>query len=190
MSFPTTPAFIYQAPRGGWTSELTQHPAAAWLKQYTETALDARAWEKGEPYSNWHTNDFTVTKADGTVVEGGKQAWEQAIPSMYAPFKAQQHEPGMALVFETPDGWVMLGEAKVFAQLHVPSPEPKVKDASGKEWDVVTPGAFRFQFVRDPKAAHDGLLLKGTTIFADSGPAITLMLRLGVMKPSDFGIST
>ena len=82
----------------------------------------------------------------------------------------------------------VLGQANMYANLHVPGSEPKVKDGTGKEWDVVTPSAFHFEYVRDSKAEHDGVRLKSTRIFADSGPALMMMLRRGQMKPADLGL--
>ena len=64
----------------------------------------------------------------------------------------------------------MLGQADVCANLGIEDKEPKVKveeGEEGEEWDCVTPGAFRFEYVRDEKAARGGILLKSTRIFAD-----------------------
>ncbi|KAL8934990.1 MAG: hypothetical protein Q9216_005639 [Gyalolechia sp. 2 TL-2023] len=185
MSFPTTPVFVYNGSKPGFTSELTQHPAAAWLKQYTETALDGRAWEKGTPYSEWHTDDYSITKADGTVISGGKEAWEQGAPSLFKPFQAHKHEPNLAVIMETPNGWMMLGQADVYGQLHAPGSEPKVKDSEGKEWDTMTPGAFRFMFVKDGSAPHDGIKMQQTSVFLDSGPTMAKMMKVGMLKPED-----
>ena len=82
----------------------------------------------------------------------------------------------------------MLGQANMYANLHVPGSEPKVKDGTGKEWDVVTPSAFHFEYVKDSQAEHDGVRLKSTRIFADSGPALMMMLKRGQMKPADLGL--
>ena len=84
--------------------------------------------------------------------------------------------------------FTQIGQADVYANLHVPGPEPKVRDPSGKEWDVVTNSAFHFEYVKDSKAKHDGIKLKSTKIFCDSGPALMLMLKRGQLKPADLGL--
>lgn len=81
----------------------------------------------------------------------------------------------------------MMGQAQVFGNLHVPGEEPKVRDASGREWDVVTPGAFHFEYVREEGNEH-GIKLVMTRVFADSGPALVLMLKRGQVKGEDLGL--
>ena len=82
----------------------------------------------------------------------------------------------------------VLGQANMYANLHAPGNEPKVKDGSGKQWDVVTPSAFHFAYVKDSRAKHDGVRLQSTRIFADSGPALMMMLKRGQLKPADLGL--
>lgn len=77
----------------------------------------------------------------------------------------------------------MLGQADVCANLRIEDKEPKVKVEEGKEWDYITPGASRFEYVRDEKAARGGILLKSTRIFADSGSVVQKTLRVGQLKP-------
>ncbi|KAI4178882.1 MAG: hypothetical protein L6R41_008161 [Letrouitia leprolyta] len=187
MSFPTTPVFVYQGSKPGFTSELTAHPAGAWLQKYTEAALDGRQWEQATDYSEWHTDDYTIEKTDGSVVQGGKEAWTQGAPDMFKPFKAHRHVPNMAVVMDIPDGYMMLTQANVYGKLHAPSPAPKVQDHDGNEWDVMTPGAFRFTFKKDGGAQHDGLKMQSTSIFLDTAPTMGLMLKSGMLKPEDLG---
>ena len=84
----------------------------------------------------------------------------------------------------------MIGQADVSVELGIEggAEEKETKDAGGKGWDCVTPGAFHFVYVRDEKAAHGGILLKSTRIFADSGPALLKMLKVGLVKPQDHGL--
>ena len=84
--------------------------------------------------------------------------------------------------------FTVLGQANMYANLQVPGPEPKVKDGTGKEWDMVTPSAFHFEYVKDSEAKHDGVRLKSTRIFADSGPAMMMMLKRGQVKAADLGL--
>jgi hypothetical protein len=82
----------------------------------------------------------------------------------------------------------VIGQADVFANIHVPGNEPKPKDSYGKEWDMVSHSAFHFEYVKDSKAKHDGVLLKSTRIFGDTAPALMLMLKRGQLKPADLGL--
>ncbi|MCJ1460821.1 hypothetical protein MMC28_011203 [Mycoblastus sanguinarius] len=184
MSVPTVPAYIHT---GSWDDETRKHPAMKWMEDYTMASIDTRAWDT-IPYSDYHTDDFTLYKADGSVEKGGKQAWEKGLPTVYGPFKSHLHEPNFLVCTETKYGWEMIGQANVYANLHVEGKEPKVKDGSGREWDHVTPGAFHFEYVKDSKAKHQGILLKSSRIFADSGPALMLMLKRGQLKPGDLGL--
>lgn len=79
----------------------------------------------------------------------------------------------------------MLGQADVCANLKIEDKEMKLKAEEGKEWDYITPGAFRFEYVRNEKAARGGFLLKSTRVFADSGSVVQKMLRVGPLKPED-----
>jgi len=186
MSYPTKPCFVHY---GGWDDETRKHPAMKWMEDYTINCIDARAFSL--PSSAWHTADYTLHKADGTTISGGEPAWA-GIAATYAPFTANLHAPSFFVCFDLPseEGWEMMGEAAVYVNL--PNPEKKegkkVKDEQGREWDAVTPGGFRFVYVKDPSAEHHGIRLKSTRIFADSGPAMAVMLQRGLIKASDLGL--
>ena len=53
---------------------------------------------------------------------------------------------------------------------------------------MVSHSAFHFEYVKDSKAKHDGVLLKSTRIFGDTAPALMLMLKRGQLKPADLGL--
>ena len=53
-----------------------------------------------------------------------------------------------------------------------------MKVEEGKEWEYTTSGAFRFESVRDEKAARGGILLKSTRFFADSESGVQKILRV------------
>ena len=53
---------------------------------------------------------------------------------------------------------------------------------------MVSHSAFHFEYVKDSKAKHDGVLLKSAKIFADSGPALMLMVKRGQLNPADLGL--
>lgn len=85
----------------------------------------------------------------------------------------------------------MFGQADVCVELRGEGEDggkEKVRDAEGRGWDCVTPGAFHFVYVKNEKAAHGGILLKSTRIFADSGPGLMKMLEVGQLKPQDLGL--
>ncbi|CAF9941154.1 MAG: hypothetical protein ALECFALPRED_009011 [Alectoria fallacina] len=186
MYFPTTPAFIHTGP---WSDHTRAHPAMRWMESYTKNAVDARGWESNVPYSDWHTSDFTLYKADGAVIHGGREAWEEGFPSIYGPFEAHLHEPNFLACWETEEGWEMIGQARVCVDFRVrATEEEKMRDAGGREWDCVTPAAFHFEYVRDGKAKNQGILLRRTHIFADSGPALMRMLKVGQLKTQDLGL--
>lgn len=115
----------------------------------------------------------------------------------------------------------MLGNAFLYGALpgSPAAGESKVKDSTGKEWDIQIPGGFHFQFVKDDKAKNgNGFALKRTEVSlivdilsyllgsehkvgrheaniciakvtADTGPLILMLLRRGVMKPADLGLA-
>lgn len=179
MSHPTTPSYIKYLDNG-W-EKAREHPAMAWMEKYTNF-FDLRAFDT--PHSDWHTNDFTLHKADGAVVKGGRQAWA-ALAEIYGPFAAHVHNPVFLACWETADGWGMMGCADVCINLPVSGEQPKVKDRYGKDWDVIIPGAFKFDYVKDASAKYDGLKLRRTEIFYDSGPAVKRMLQRGMIKPEE-----
>ena len=50
--------------------------------------------------------------------------------------------------------------------------QEKVKDINGKEWDGVMRGSFHFEFVNGEGGGDNkhGLVMKGSHIFAETGP--------------------
>ena len=181
MSFKTQPAFVAH---NGWDDETRKHPAMKWMENYTKNFIDKADWSKA---SDYHTDDFTLQKSSGEVVSGIKEATgPNGIPSVYAPFAGWYHAPSFAVTIETANGWQMMGQANVYANLHgqAASGEKKVKSEDGKEWDIVTPGAFLFEYVKD----GSGVKLKSTKIYADSAPGMMTMVKRGLIKPSDLGM--
>jgi hypothetical protein len=77
----------------------------------------------------------------------------------------------------------MIGSANMFADLPVPGGEKQHADLTGKKWDLRLPGMFHFEYVKDSSAKHDGILLKSTKVYSDSGPAVVEMLKRGMVKP-------
>lgn len=75
----------------------------------------------------------------------------------------------------------MFGVAHLWWTLAAPGDSAKVKDASGKEWDGVTPGAFKFDYVKE----GGSIKLVRTEIFSDPSQAMVYMLKRGMIKPED-----
>jgi len=184
MSY-STPAFVSY---GTWGPETRKNPAMKWMEDYTVNVIDKQQWSL--PYSEYHADDFSVLKPDGNEVEGGEQAWA-AIKELYSPFTEHLHEPFFLSCHETDYGWEMIGQAMVYANLQgkQAAGEQKVKDLTGKEWDIKVPGGFRFQYVKDAKAKNGGgIVLRMTQIMSDSGPAMMGMMKRGLIKASDLGL--
>ncbi|MCJ1303633.1 hypothetical protein MMC08_006443 [Hypocenomyce scalaris] len=180
MAYPTVPAFEHY---GSWDAETRKHPAMAWMESYTLGIIDAKKFST--PYNYYHGDNFSFQLSNGTIVQGGAAAWEAAA-QVYAPFPAHLHEPSYLLATESASGWKMLGVANVyFALPGPPSAEAKVKDLSGKEWDVVVPSSFHFEYEKSDKAKEGGIVLKSTKIYGDTAPVLVRMLKQGLVKPED-----
>lgn len=173
MSYHTKSAFIHH---GTWDDETRSHPAMKFMEDYTTTIIDKRAWDT--TVSDWLTDDFVLNQADGNTVHGGDASFK-AIQQIYGPFTTNLHYPGLLVCFETETGWTMMGQAHLYADLvgAAGEGEKKVKDASGKEWDVSIPSAFLFDYVKTEK----GIRLSRTDIHGDSLPAVQILMKRGVM---------
>lgn len=87
-------------------------------------------------------------------------------------------------VAEKVDGWEFVGEATLFIDL----PKEGIKkavDLEGRRWDLGVECMFRFNFVKDWTAKHDGIRIRSMQIYSDSGPVVGEMLRRGIMKTED-----
>jgi hypothetical protein len=177
MSLPTKPAFVTTTK--GWDN-LRVHPAMAWMEKFTY------AWDRKEinesNWSDWQTDDMLYQAANGEVSTGSKAI--VANLATYAPFAAHMHEPnGTISCWETEDGWEMMGQATLFANLPVPGGEKTKKDLTGKAWDIAAPGMFHFTYVKDKGAKHDGIKMNSEKVFSDSGAAMIEMIKRGMVKP-------
>lgn len=90
MSVPTTPAFIHA---GTWSSITRAHPAMKRMENYTNEAIDGRAWTTSTPFSEWLHPDFLLEKSDGTILHGGEKVWSQSLSEIYGPFTQHRHDP-------------------------------------------------------------------------------------------------
>ena len=180
---------------GGWEG-VRSHPAMAWMEKYT-AFFDRRDYDS---LSSWHSPSYTYTKSTGETFSSG-DASNKAVVETYAPFRANLHDPKFLVVWETEKGWEMFGVAVLYADL-VAEGEKKVRveisaievpfhpdkpvqatDQSGKQWDLAIPSAFKFRYVKDDAAEHDGILMESTSIFSDPTSAVVEMLKRGMLKP-------
>jgi hypothetical protein len=176
MSYPTTPAFVHY---GDWSDATRANPCLKWMEDYTTQMFDKRKFDT--PYNEWHSDDYVLVKPDGTeITSGGADAWKE-VQAIFAPFTAHRHRPIFAVVVETDYGWLMIGQAYVCGNLVGPpaSGEKKAKDPDGNEWDLVYPGAYRFEYVKD---AQGGIKMRRSEIMTDTWPVASLLLKRGVMK--------
>jgi hypothetical protein len=180
-SFPTTPAFVY---RGTWDDTTRKHPAMKWMETYT------KEFDTHGPSPKWYTADASLQKADGTEYHGREQSIT-AIKELYGPLTSHFHEPYFVMCSRTDDGYEMLGQAKLFANLpgQPAAGESKVKDKSGKEWDIGVPAAFHFWYVNDEKAENGhGMAIKRTEIMSDGSAPMVVMLKRGLISAKDLGL--
>lgn len=88
------------------------------METYTKTFVDTKAWTHASP-TELHTADFTLYSANGNVYTGAEDACKKGLPATYDAFKEHLHEPSFCNCWETSDGWEMIGQADVYANLHV-----------------------------------------------------------------------
>jgi hypothetical protein len=178
MSYPTISA--YQTSASGAEKLSREHPVLDFLVDHQE-AFD-HGNMKNEPYTVFHTDDFTFTKSDGTVLPPGEASWKGWLEG-YAAFSEHLHEPRYSCIYERDGGWEMIGIANIYANLVAPGEKTK-KDASGRQWDIFVPGAFLFTCVKDP-AGPKGFKVKSMTVFGDGVPVVGEMIKRGMVKPED-----
>lgn len=178
MSYPTTPAFI--AYTNGAEKRLLEHPVLDFLFHHQESFDHGNM--KNEPYTVFHTDDFVLTKPDGTALPAGEPSWKGWL-EQYAPFTEHLHEARYVNVYEREGGWEMMGVAHIYGNLPVPGEKTKT-DLTGRKWDVVVPGAIRFYCVKDASGPK-GFKIKSIDLFGDGTPVVVEMIKRGMVKPED-----
>ncbi|KAF6217683.1 hypothetical protein HO133_006785 [Letharia lupina] len=94
-------------------TSLTVNSVGTWtcyesIEEFTHNAIDSRAWEFGTPYSDRHSEDCALYRADNTTVEDGQSMSDEGVPAVYGPFKMHDDEPSFLIGFETKDGSEMM----------------------------------------------------------------------------------
>jgi hypothetical protein len=171
MGFPTSPAYIQHVE--GWPEHTREHPLIDWMFDY-EKALDFGDMKSGS-YAPWHTDDFVFVRS-GIPQPAGEPSWKKLVTA-YSIFTAHYHEPSYYVIHETTTGWELIGEAKLYVNLPVSSTAEKVKDAEGREWDLVAPSAFHFLFVKDSSGLKGIKMQKQVIHSSDIGLAKELVKR-------------
>ena len=155
-----------------------------WMESFTKD-FDANG-----PSAKWYTANASLQKGDGSEYHGREETIA-ATKQLYGPLTSYFHEPYFVYCSETDDGYEMLGQAKLFANLPgAPAAgESKVKDQSGNEWDMALPAAFHFWYVNDEKAENGlGMAVKRTEIMSDGSVPMGVMLKRGLISAKDMGL--
>jgi hypothetical protein len=118
-----------------------------------------------------------MTRPSGETIRGGEAAWE-ALKEMYAVFTAYYHEPMWYIIWETEAGYFLTGQAIMYGNFPVEG-ATKVKDLEGREWDFAGPGAFSFEYAKDPTGPK-GLKLKGEKLCADGIGLVKALVARGM----------
>lgn len=136
MSFSIKPTFVTW--NVGGFGQACSHPAIAWMEKYTKM-WDGRKVSE-ENAAEWNTNDYVFTDGKGVSTKGAVEA-HRAATAAYAPFSGYHHEPnGPLSCWETGNGYFMIGQATLFADLPVPGDAKSKVDAEGRSWDLAMPG--------------------------------------------------
>lgn len=164
----------------GW-GDARQIPVLAWMEKYTRDAFNnPTVFKDKDALAKWHVADFVYNNTDGSSFKGFDAAYE-GIQQIYAPFTSFSHEPRFFTCWENEDGWEMVGQAVMYADLPVPGGEKTHEDMDGKKWDLGLPGMFHFWYVKDA-SGPDGWKMKRSDVFSDSFPAVQEMMKRGMIK--------
>ncbi|KAI9866243.1 MAG: hypothetical protein M1813_001364 [Trichoglossum hirsutum] len=175
-SFPTVPAFVHS---GDWNEASRAHPVA---KSVEAIADEFDTTNRVNP--KWYTADPYLQKTDGSECQSLQEVIA-AVEQMYEPFTSHHHEPHLITIVEADHGYRFLGLVRFFGNLAgTPAAgESKVKDRSGKEWDIVVMGTYSALFVKDEKAENGlGVAIKKTEIMADGSMLAGIMLKRGLIS--------
>jgi hypothetical protein len=158
-----SPAY-FVADAQGWQEKHRENPIVDWMKDH-EQAFDFGDSKSGG-LAPFLSNDFVFVRPDGYAYPGGEPSWE-AIKDMYFAFTGHYHEPIQYIVWESEKGYMLAGQAYMFANFPVPlEGAEKYKDLEGRDWDFRGLGGFIFEYVKDP-TGHKGIKMTKETITTD-----------------------
>ena len=148
----------------------------AFMEKYTH-GIDERNFVTKDLQACGNTADWTFQKSTGEKIEAGEKSWHK-LREVYGPFSEHVHDPTFLLAWETSEGWGMIGLANLWWKLAVGG-DSTIKGHGGKEWDGVTPSAFKFAYRKEGKE----IKLASTEIYSDPSAALVQMLKRGMLKP-------
>ncbi len=79
----------------------------------------------------------------------------------------------------------MIGQAHLYATLPgqpARGEPPKVKDQKGREFDVVIPAGFKFEYKKDSGSKHGPVKLQKIELMSDSLPIVMMLAKRGVIQ--------
>lgn len=174
----TKPVF-YVANSRGWPSEFASHEAWTWLSDH-EKVFDFGDLKTSGEHTKWITDDFEFTTPFGQKTVGLEPSWA-ALLRTYAFFSAHYHEPQEFVVWETDNGYKLMGQAYMYVKfVGDKQVGDGVQDLEGRKWDARFMGKFFFEWVRDPQG-HKGLKMKREDVTADGFPMFAALVERGVV---------
>jgi hypothetical protein len=148
--------------RGDWNAESRKHAVLKAMEVMT------RGYETDGLVAKWTTTDASFQNTDGSESYGAESI-STAAKGIFGRFASFYHEPQLTVCIEADDEFHTLCQVKLYGTL-LSAPAAgagKVKDRSGKEWDVAIPGCYFSVIVYDDKAANGlGMALKRAEFMA------------------------
>jgi hypothetical protein len=177
MTFTNTPVYVVDNAQG-WQEKHREHPAIAWQWEMEKKLDYGNLLNEG--YEEFVTDDFTFTSPDNITTKGREAAWAK-VKEMYQFFTAQYHEPEEYIIWETNEGWKLMGRASMYVNFPVPLENAStVKDLNGEEWHFKLPATFKFEWVKDPSGPK-GLKIKEEVVVADGLPLMNQLVKRGMV---------
>ncbi|KAJ2902389.1 hypothetical protein MKZ38_000635 [Zalerion maritima] len=191
MTFKTTPCFVTAT--DGWEG-IKAHPVMAWLNSYTkyfkDLTHDPKVVASLDPYTTWHTENFTYVCPNGKTYTG-QEAWEKRVEMYEKMFSEHEAVPTYGHVNpvfaddgETIKGYSMMGEAWLFANYMKPGDEKIVEGKNGKMWDIKVPNCLHMEIVIDEKGP-DGFKMDKVQVFCNALPIMLGAYKRGVIQRED-----
>lgn len=176
---PTVPAFNHN---GSWNESTRKHPALNVMETIT---TEFERTNKLNP--NWFTADVTFQNENGSEFHGVDNVLA-AVRQYYSPFTSLYHEPQSFMCTDTDDGFKIKGQAKLFGNLPGPAAdgEIRVKDKTGKEWDIAIPGGWINEYVKYENEL--GWAIKRSEVPGDGGIVKDVLLKRGQISAKDLGL--
>ncbi|KAI9768514.1 MAG: hypothetical protein M1839_004036 [Geoglossum umbratile] len=135
--------------RGAWNAKSRKHTVLKMIEGVM------RGYETDRLLAKWTAADASLQNSDGSEILG-LESVSTAVNGIYERFASFYHEPQLTVCIKVDDGFNTLCQLKIYASL-LSAPAAgasKVRDNSGKEWDVAIPGCYYNVITYDDKAAN------------------------------------